>query len=212
MNFYRRNIWNVIRPEGVILWVVMKGAHLENRRWVFWYWLCIYVQQALDKTEKKSKRKVSEPGLTSQRWIAYSLFSDPRILHYFLLCGPTSRQGIESIQTKPVWLKHPPEIQRIWTRISSDGEGNSALFCRTPEEYPHSQTTTWKIRVRGHRCQRSFWKKTSEVPLLCMDLGATTVYPWFSTCFPIRVSKESRQKSQKDDCFVFFQSEDFCLC
>lgn len=42
-----------MRSEGVILWVVIKGAHLENGRWKFWYWFCIYVQEAMAKTEKK---------------------------------------------------------------------------------------------------------------------------------------------------------------
>lgn len=46
-------MWNATRLEGVILSVANKGAHLENGRCKFGYWFCIYVQEALDKTEKK---------------------------------------------------------------------------------------------------------------------------------------------------------------
>lgn len=115
-----------------------------------------FVQQALDKTEKKSLRKVSEPGLASQRWAAYSLLSDPRSLHYFLLCGTTSRQEREHLDQiwSLIYRRSGQDLLRWRRKLSSilSHPGGVSLL-------PNNHLENWGAGGMWDRCQGSFERK-----------------------------------------------------
>lgn len=68
-----------------------------------------------------------------------------------------------------------------------------------------------KQRLGWGQMPRTLLKEMSEVTLLCMDLWNQRASLWLSMCFSISVSRESRQKRQKANCFITFSVRSFLL-
>lgn len=123
-----------------------------------------------EKALKVSVRNISCFSEVSSLFV--NLWSKPALLpatwYYF-------KARNRSIQTRPVWLKCPSEVQEVW--ISIDEGEHSHPFCPTLEENPCSQTISQKTKGgmgTGATFERNVWGHTAlhgSLKPVCLTLS-----------------------------------------